>query len=110
MDALLDGPFKAGEERGTLAAQVGAEYADRVQLNLRRQADDDPGTCRGMAVKVNGFVGHNLRLIVDQLDGDGFDEPTANHGMRALNAAVDDRDLDARAGRAAPGPLAIDVA
>ena len=75
---MLDGPFEPGQECGALAAQVGAEDAHRVQLDLGRQADDDAGAGRGVAVQVDRLVGHDGRLVVDDLDGHRLDQPAVH--------------------------------
>ena len=71
MDALLDGPLEPGQECRSLAAQIGTQHAHRIELDLGRQADDDARARRGVAVQVDRLVGHDRRLVVDDLDGHG---------------------------------------
>ena len=68
MHALLDGPLEAGEEGRALAAQVGTEHSHRVELDVGREAEDDAGARRGVAVQVDRLVGHDRRLVIDDLD------------------------------------------
>src|SRR3954469_15860765 len=109
LHASLDGPLEAGQERHALAAQVGAQDAHRDDVDLGRQADDDAGARGAMAEQVDRLVRHDLRLVIDDFDGDAFNQPSGKTRVAALDAAVEDGDGHAGPGRAAPRPLAVDA-
>ena len=79
-------------------------------LHLGRQAHDDARTGRAVAEQVDRLVGHDRGFVVDDLDGDAL-----RPGGRATTGWLPSTPLSmiatlhARAGGAAPRPLAIDA-
>ena len=92
---MLDGPLEAGREGRALAPQVGAQDADRDELDLRRQAQDDAAAGGAVAEEVVALVRDDVRLaLAVELDGDALDDTAAEGGMAALEAAVEDGHAD----------------
>ncbi len=101
---VLDRPLQAAGEDRPAPAQARAEHADAVQLAVGSQRADDPGAGGSVAKRVL------VRLGVDRPARRPFDGDVAldvaDRGMRGVDAAVDDGDLDTFPGAAAPRPLA----
>ncbi len=93
-------------QHGFAAALVaGAEDADARQLDVGSERAHDPGARRAVPAKVALVVVDDLQLafLVAQ-DRDRVVD-AADERMVMLDAAVEDADPDAGAGRAAPRPL-----
>ena len=108
--ALLDRPAQTGE-RGScpLPRVAGAEHADAVELALGSDRADDPGA-RGAVpadVALGVVVDDRLAVLAERDRRPRRCDARRRAGAR-LDAAVEDADADARAGRAAERPLAGD--
>ena len=91
------------------ARVAGAEHADAVDLALRREPADDAGARRAVAAEVALLVGRRDRVAV-LVDGDRDGAADlADLRMVRLDAAVEDADAHALAGRALERPLARDA-
>ena len=104
----VDGPRDAAVERRGLALQVAAEHPDAVDLGLRRQRPDDRRRrrCRGRRgprarPRRTGSRPRRRRRARSRPRRPGR-PPTGGRRPRRCRR----RDLDAGAGRAAPGPVA----
>src|SRR4051812_34180385 len=107
VEALLHRPAQAAEEHRAAALEPGAEHAGAVQLALRRNRPNDPGARGAVATEVALGVRLDLGLVLvpDAVEGDGTVD-LAHERVAGLDAAVEDADADALAGRAPDRPVA----
>ena len=94
--------------RAAAAPQVGAEHPDAVDLGVRRERPDD--AAHAVPCPTRSSCGPStdaaVRRLGVELERDRAGDP-ADARMLAVDTAVDHRDLDAGAGRPAPGPLPV---
>ena len=96
-------------EGGSLALEIGAQHADRHDVDQRGHPRDDPRAGGAVAKEVARHgLAHHLGLASLHLDGPALLEAAAHGGMVTLDSGIDDRDADPFPGRSAEGPLAID--
>src|SRR4029453_9771108 len=77
-------------------------------LDVRRQRADDAGARSAVAARVALLVLRDDRLVIRADAHRPLPLDLADDRMSGLDAAVQDADADALAGRAAPGPPAVD--
>ena len=108
LHAVLDRPAQAGGEHRAAAAQAGAEHLDAVSSQsgarlrmIPAQAVPWPKSspCGSVSTSSSSSVLDDRRVL----------DAAADRRVVGVDAAVDHRDLDARARAAAPGPLARDL-
>ena len=93
-------------QHGLAAALVaGTEDADARQLDVGRERPHDPGAGRAVPAEVALVVFDDLQLAVLVAQDRDRVVDAADKRMLVLDAAVEDADPDAGAGRAAPRPL-----
>ena len=109
VELLLDRPAEPGEQRLARAFEPGAEHAHGVDLRVGRERPDDAGAGSAVAAEIalDVLLGDRLALRAERDRDRALN--LADEGMAALDAAVEDADADARAGRALDRPGAVDL-
>ena len=105
LELLLDRPRQAAQHGLAAALVAGAEDADARQLDVGGERAHDPGAGRSVPAEVALAVVDDLQLAVLVAKDCDRAVDAADERMVELDAAVEDADPDAGAGRAAPRPL-----
>ena len=106
VEALLDGPAKPGEEHAAAAGEPRPEHANADELAVRSKRADDPRAGRPVAAEVALEVVGDDGLVVGADRDRNRALHLADERVPGIDAAVEDADPHALAGRTAPGPLA----
>src|SRR4029079_17820158 len=109
VEALLDGPAQAGQQHRAAALEAGPEHARAEEAALRRELPDDPGAGGAVAAEVALAILLDLELAVLEPVARDRAVDLADARMSRLDAAVEDADADALAGRVAERPVARDL-
>ncbi len=109
VEALFDRPAEPAEQDRARAGVAGAEHPRAVDLALGRQPADHAGARRAVPAEVTFLVRrrHGLAVLADGDHDSALD--LADLGMARVDAAVEDADAHAFAGRALERPLARDA-
>ena len=89
---------------GPLPVKPGAEHAHAVQLAVRRERADDPGAGGAVPAEVALVSSSTTASRRRRRDDGDRAVDAADERVAGLDAAVEDADAHARAGRAAPAP------
>src|SRR5439155_22720371 len=104
VETLLDGPAQAGQKHEAAALKARSEDADAVEAALGRERANDPGAPGSVPAQIAFGVLLDDRLVVVAAPDRDRAVELAHERVTRLDAAVEDADAHALAGRPAPGP------